>query len=380
MSRKKTKKRRFSGRFAIFFTILLFVCTIIFFNIILKGGSFSKLAYRLFGNISGSATEPTIFFDESETNRHALADGKLCVISPETLSTYKSSGKGIFSEPVLLRSPAVASSHSRFIAYDLGGLNYYVASSKKLLYIGQANSKILNVNLNKSGDFAILTDDPNYKTLVTVYDKNFKSIFKFHSSEKYVFDAAVSPNGKNAAMLMYSAKNGVFETSLSLCKTNENKFYSTVSLDSAAPIKVSYLGNNKILVITDKGVSVYDDSGKALSQTDFGGLPLRAYDGISEKNIVFLLDDYKSGGNSKILLLDKDGNFVSEHKFNSDIYSISSKGKYFSLQFSDKCSVYTGNMKLCAEHAIPLSINLCIQKKNGAVLAVSNNSAAVCIK
>ncbi len=380
MAEKKRRKHRFSGRFAIFITILLFVCTVIFFNIILKGGSLTKLSYRLFGNISGNATEPTIFFDENEPNRHALIDGKLCVISPESLSSYKFSGTNIFSEPVLLRSPTLVHSKSRFIAYDLGGLNYYVGTSKKLLHSGQSSSKILNINLNESGDFAILTDDPNCKTLVTVYNKNFKTTFKFRSSEKYVFDAAVSPNGKSAAMLMYSAKNGAFETSLSLCKTNEIKFHTTVSLDSASPLKVSYLSNNKILVITDKGVSVYDDAGKLLSQTTFNGLPLKAYAGISEKNIVFLLDDYKSGGNSKILLLDEDGKFVAEHKFNTDIYSISSKGKYFSIQFSEKCSVYSGNMELCAEHAIPLSINRCIQNKNGAILAISNNSAAICIK
>lgn len=379
MSAKEKRGKRLSGRFAVFITVLLFVCTVIFLNNKFSSGSLRRISYWIFNGVRGDATEASISFDANEYNRFAVLNGNLCIISPEELSAYKLSGSAILSKPVLLRSPAVSSSNSRFIAYDLGGVNFYVANSKKLLYSGTTEDKILNVNMNKSGFFSIVTDAPDSKSLVTIYNPDFKSIYKFHSSEKYVFDAAVSPDGKSAAIITYGTTEGSFESTLALAKTNADGFYSTVSLGNSMPLKVSYHSDSKISVICNDRTLLYSTNGNLVAEISHNELPVKAFSQSGGKLTSVLLDNYQNGGNTRLILIKNNGESLSVD-LPEDVYSLSSAGNYTAVQFSDKCIVYKNDLSVHCEFKIPATVTRCIANSDGSVLAVGDNFAMLYVK
>lgn len=379
MSAKEKRSKRLSGRFAVFITILLFVCTVIFLNNRFSSGSLRRISYWIFNGVRGDATEASINFDANEYNRFTVLNGNLCVISPEELSAYKLSGSVTLSEPVLLRSPAVSSSDSRFIAYDLGGVNFYIANSKKLLYTGTTEAKILNVNMNKAGDFSIVTDAPDSKSLVTLYNSDFEAVYKFHSSEKYVFDAAVSPDGKSAAIITYGTTEGNFETSLALAKTNADGFYSTVTLGDSMPLKVSYHSDSRILVICNDRTLLYSTDGNLISEVSHNELPVKAFSESGGKLTSLLLDNYQNGGNTRLVLLKSNGE-SNTIDFSEDVYSLSSAGNYTAVQFSDKCTVYKNDLSVHCEFKIPASVTRCIANSDGSVLAVGDNFAMLYVE
>ncbi|MBR5543717.1 MAG: hypothetical protein IKU65_06450 [Oscillospiraceae bacterium] len=380
MAAKKTRKKRLSGRFAIFFTILLIVCTVLFLNNRVTSGSLRRLAYLIFSGVRADATETTVNFDENDYNRFFVHSGNLCVLSPEKLSVYKISGNTSFSSPILLRNPAVTSGSSRFLAYDLGGLNYYVFTKDKLLTSGTSSTKIISANMNKSGNFAIVTDGDNSKNLVTVYNTSFEPIFKFHSTEKHVFDAAVSPSGKTLAVITYGASEGQFESALALCKTDSDGFFSTFSLGNSTPLKLSFLSESRVLLVCDNKTLLFSNDGSLLSEISHKGLPVKSLSSITEKHIAILLDNYQNGGNSKVLLLRNNGDLIGELDFDEDIFSVSTAGNYISLQFSNRCTVYKNDLTVVSEFEIPTSVSRCIVSKDGSVLSISNNSATLFVK
>ena len=130
MAKKQNDKKRLSGRFAIFITLLLVVCTVVLLNNRFSSGSLRRVAYWIFNGVRADATEVSVNFDANNFNRFNLLSGNLCVVSPDEISVSKLSGKELFTSPVILRNPAISSSSSRFIAYDLGGLNFYVLSGQ----------------------------------------------------------------------------------------------------------------------------------------------------------------------------------------------------------------------------------------------------------
>ena len=338
-----------------------------------------RIAYWIFNGVQGDATESSIFFDSNEYNQYAVLNGNLCVIAPEKVSSYKLSGKQNISVPVLLRSPAVASSNPYYIAYDLGGMNFYVVSNNKLLFSETCDSKILNVNANKSGEFSVITDGTDCKSLVTFYNSEFLPYYKFHSSDSYVADAAISPNGKDAAIITYGAKDGSFSTTLCLAHTNENGFYTTVNLGDTVSFHVTYLSDRKILLIADKGTFLYNSDGTLASNVSFDGLSIKAFSA-GDKQSSILLDNYSNGGNCKLLLINKSGEKTVELDFETDVFSISSAGKYTSVQFSDKCVVYDANGEVYCEFLIPASVTKCIVNKDGSVISVGENYATLYVK
>ncbi len=379
MSAKEKRNKRLSGRFAVFITVLLFVCTVIFLNNKFSSGSLRRISYWIFNGVRGDATEASISFDANEYNRFIVLNGNLCIISPEELSAYKLSGNATLSKPVLLRSPAVSSSNSRFVAYDLGGVNFYVANSKKLLYSGTTEDKILNVNMNKSGFFSIVTDAPDSKSLVTIYNSDFKAIYKFHSSEKYVFDTAVSPDGKSAAIITYGTTEGNFESTLALAKTNADGFYSTVPLGDSMPLKVSYYSDSKISVICNDRTLIYGTNGTLIAEISHNELPVKAFSQSAGKLTSILLDNYQNGGNTRLVLMKNNGENLSID-FPEDVYSISSAGIYTAVQFSDKCVVYKNDLTVHCEFKIPATVTRCIANSDGSVLAIGDNFAMLYVK
>lgn len=380
MSDKKKGKKRLSGRFAIFITILLFVCTILLFNNRWSAGSLRRLSYWIFNGVRADATEVTINFDADNFNRFDIISDNLCVVSPDNATVYKLSGKSVVSSPVLLRNPAVSSSNTRFLAYDLGGLNFYVGNRKKILYSDQLETRIINANMNASGNFSIVTDAEDAKNLVTFYNATFKPVYKFYSSEKYILDAAISPNAKTGAIVTYGTENGAFHSTLSLCHTNAEGFYSEVNLGNSVPLRVSFQSDKKILVICDDRTLLFDSNGNTLSETSYDGLPLKAYSTAYKNHTALLLDNYENGGNTRVLLIKNDGTTSGNHDFDEDIYSISSAGNYTALQFSDKCAVYKNDLTLHSEFPITADISKCIVKPDGSVLSIGENFATLYVK
>lgn len=379
MPAKNKKTKCLSGRFAVFITILLFVCTIIFLNTKFSSGSMRRIAYWIFNGVQGDATESSISFDSNEFNQYTVLNGNLCVVAPEKISSYKLSGKQNISIPVLLRSPAVVPSKNYYIAYDLGGLNFYVVNNNKLLFSETCESKILNVNANKSGDFSVITDGTDCKNLVTFYSQEFIPYYKFHSSDNYVADAAISPNGKDAAIVTYGAKDGSFTSTLCLAHTVEDGFYKTIDLGDIVSLQLSYISDRRILLVSDIGTYVYDSDGNVISNVSFDNLSLKAFS-IGDKQTAILLDNYSNGGNSKLILIDKSGKKTKELDFETDVFSISCAGKYTTVQFSDRCVLYDNNGEIYCEFMIPASVTKCIANKDGSVISVGENYATLFIK
>ncbi len=379
MSAKRKGSKHLSGRFAVFITILLFVCSVIFLNNRLTSGSLKRISYWIFNGVRGDATEASIAFDANEYNKFAVINGNLCVISPEKLVSYKLSGKSTLNEAVLLRSPAVSTAKSRFAAYDLGGLNFYIATPEKLLYSGTFDARILNISMNSSGDFTVVTDDDDCKSLVTVYNSEFESVYKFHSSEKYIFDAAVSSGGKAVAIAAYGTTDGSFNAELHLGKTAEDSFYATIPLGNSMPLDITYRKDGKIFVVCNDRSLLLEKDGNLISEISHEDMPVKSFTAADGKHIAILLDNYQNGGNAKLLLIS--GNGTSRvMDIEQDVYSISCAGDYVSVQYADKCVVYTDELTADCEFMISASITHCIVTSDGSVLSVGDNFAMLYVK
>lgn len=380
MAQKNTNKKPLSGRFAIFITALLLICTLIFLNNQLSSGSIKRFAYWVFNGVRGDAQEVSISFDSKEFNRFSLISKNLLIVSPDEISTYLLSGKTALNTPVILRNPAVSVAGNRFIAYDLGGLNFYIGNSKKLLFSGETESKLVNANINKAGYFSIITDDADSKSLVTIYDPSFEPIYKFHSAEKYVFDAAVSPSGKSAAVVTYGANEGQFESTLSLCRTNEEGFYATVSLGDSMPLRVSYHSEKRIFLVCNDRTILFANDGSMISELSYNSLPPKAFSGSFGNHVAVALDNYANGGNTRLYLFKSNGDVSEGLDFDDDIYSISSAGDFTAIQFSDKCAVYKNDLTLHSEFSISADISRCLVNSDGSVLCVADNFATLYVK
>ena len=229
--------------------------------------------------------------------------------------------------------------------------------------------------MNSNGHFSVITDVDDAKTLVTFYNSSFKQIYKYHSSEMYIFDAAISPNAKSGAILTYGTENGEFCSKLSLCHIEDDGFYSETNLGNSVPLRVSYQSDKKILVICDNRTILFKNDGSIISETSHNNLSIKAYSESTNNHTTLLLDNYENGGNTQVVILKNDGKVAGTLNFDEDIYSISSAGNYTALQFSDRCAVYKNDLSLHYEFPITADISKCIVNSDGSVISIGENFA-----
>ena len=180
--KRRKRKTGILGRFIIYIIILLFVSLTIFFLNRTGANSVLRLIYMLGSGITGDMTEEaSISFDMHEMNEfHAFKRG-LAVISPNQLSVYKMSGENSF-RALAVSFPAVSGCNDSFAVYDRSGTGFW-SQTAKILMREEAPAKISKITMNKNGAFTLITDGPDCKSMVTVYNSSMNTVYKLYLSE-----------------------------------------------------------------------------------------------------------------------------------------------------------------------------------------------------
>ena len=207
MSDKKESKKsmRMSKRFIIFFAIFAAVCLFALFQAKNGGISLSRIIYMVGNGISGNAESTSIAFDSNDNNLFHLSRSGLFVLTPDGLRVYGISGEEKSFTPLAYRNPAVDGAGKNVVVFDRGGTSFLITNGKKVLFEGKAPAPIISMSINRSGAFSLVTDGPDCKNLVTVYNKNFDIAYKLYSTDEYVASAAVSADAKKMATLSSTA-------------------------------------------------------------------------------------------------------------------------------------------------------------------------------
>ena len=109
-----------------------------------------------------------------------------------------------------------------------------------------------------SGSFAVITRDKDYRSTVYVYNDSFKIVYSVRSNEKYAADAAVSPNGKYAAVLSYDSNGGVYYRELSVRSISKDEEKLLVKSEGKLPLVVGFFDDSSLFALYSDGISFYD--------------------------------------------------------------------------------------------------------------------------
>ncbi|MEG2570183.1 MAG: DUF5711 family protein, partial [Clostridia bacterium] len=264
-------------------------------------------------------------------------------------------------------------------AYDRGGKNFTVFDNKKVLMKKDVESPIININMNPSGAFAIVTEGLDCKALVTVYNAKLKEIYKLYSAEEFIIDAVVTNDAKKMATLAFSAGSGEFAGYISFYDLGEDKPFANVALPDCMPISARFNTSGELAVLCEDRAIFFDSGGKKIREQSFNGLSIADASLASQKHIAVLLSEYTVGGYAKLMLADEDEKDTKTIDFSEDILGVSSAGNYTAVLFYNKIEVYNSDGTLYNRFNLDFSASSCIMREDGTVLAIGVNCAGLLI-
>ena len=383
------KKPRRLRRFLIFLLVLVIVLGIVALAAWRDGTGFDALRrYFSYGGAESSG-EAEYRYDESSSNRFALLEDTLVVLSDTSLRLVGQDGEDIWSVPIRMSAPALECAGQWAAAYDVGGNEILVVNREgQVLEMETGEDElIISVSLSEDGYLAVTAEKKNYKGCVSVYDLTGELLFAFNSSQRFVVDACSFAGGQKLAAVTLGQENSVFVSNVVLYDLKEKGEQTTadgsgVEIPSYADYDIS---NGLLLEILERDGSLLSVTDSCLNQTDgqgenqwtysYQGNYLREYDLGGDGFTALLLNRYRSGSVGRLVTVGEDGAELASLDVNEEVVGVSAAGRYLAVLYTDQLVIYTPELETYATLVGTGSAVDVLQRPDGSALLLSADSA-----
>jgi hypothetical protein len=238
---------------------VLLVC--VFCNRDLRPENFRYLfKYMDVDPVATSANYKNIYYNSNKNTQFSFYKGDLAVIGDGRLNLYNIAGNNILSEK-LESEDAVCDANGKYLlVYQPGEKAVSVFNSFSKLYTLECDYPVISAHAGDSGAFAVITRDESYRSAVYIYNTAFKPVYTWRSNESYAVSAAVSPNGKNAAVLSYAQSNGAYYRELTVRNIAQDKAVLNVTTEGAIPIKVGFFSSGEMYCLYSDSLVFYREN------------------------------------------------------------------------------------------------------------------------
>ena len=305
----------------------ILVLLLVVFLVFSLATNFSNITYDNFfymlkdlsaaANIDDAVYE-TLSYDSNTRHFFSLYRGGLTVVNPSNISVFTSTGRQTLKATSKFSSPCVVSSDKYFLIYDISGTTFSVYNSFSRIYTEKLEYPVTNAAFDEKGNFAIVTKDISHKSIVYLYDKNFKPLAMIPEGE-YAFDVALSYEYNKIAIAYYGIGDGSGRTKIVIRdRDNIKEEFSSVDISGELLLDSKFIDGGKYAVITDRAIHVYDVHLEEIEYYDYSGGTVSGYY-IGEYGIAV---SYTSNSRNYVIVFDKSGNLLYNETINENVKDI----------------------------------------------------------
>lgn len=316
----------------------LILAVFMFFSILTnyREITFDNFFYLLKDFSSASESEvpgyQVLSYDADSRQTFALYRGGLVSASPSAVSVFTAGGRRTLKSNTEYYSPKIICSDRYVMVYDSAGSAFSLYNSFSKIYNERLDSPITNACFADNGAFAVCTKNDDGKSVIYLYGKNLKRRGEI-SDSKYIFAMALDSDAQRFCKLSYDAGSGNGNTVLSVydVSSQENAARTaTVEINGEFPIGCSFIDSDRIAVLTNLSVRIYDKNGELRDSLSFYGSTIRAFD-VSRNGVAVVLN---SDSQKNVIVFDKKGDMVYNSSIVENISSVKQVEGYVFLKNS----------------------------------------------
>lgn len=314
----------------------------------------------------------------------ANCDGDLLSVSQTGVRLYSSGGTAYIEDTFSMSEPVCQVSGDAAVVYDAGGSALRVYKDRERVFdLGNANAVILSARLSQGGYLSVVTRSSGYKGVVSVYKSDFTPLMDLRLSSAYVLDAVVSPDGRSLLVVTAGQDSHLFTCTLAR--------YSLSELDTKnpTPTQTWELGNQLPLdlIWDDGGVRVLSEyaalaANGSLEETgrhDWSDRYLKRYSLLRSDRFAVLTGKYRSGSQTTLELIDRDGEVLASEDFSLPILDVSAAGKYVGVLTARELNIYTGDLEPYATIENTDNASHLVMLSDGSAYLIGQGSAWLCL-
>lgn len=191
----------------------------------------------------------------------------ICLFKKKTLEFYNKIGNQVHKIDLDINKAVFTSAGRYMVVCEENGQKFYLICDKDKIFENSVEGNISYVNVSKSGYVSVVTSDASYKSVVIVYDKNGKEIFKTNLVTSRVVDVAVSEDSKYLAIAEVDLSGIIIESkiqiiSIELAQTNPEEaiIYKYDAQTDKLIINIEYQEQNKLICMYNDSIDILQDN------------------------------------------------------------------------------------------------------------------------
>ncbi len=275
-----------------------------------------------------STNYETLSYTSNPRNFFALYRGGLTVVNPSKISAFTATGRQTINSSVQFSSPYVKSSDRYFVVYDVSGTTFAVYNSFARIYKEDLEYPVTGACFAHNGNMAIITRDIDHKSIVHVYNDNFKKLFTVPSSTTYAFDVSMSSEANRLAISYFDIGMGMGRISVAVYNLS-GKEITNIIIDGEYVLTTGFISENVFAVVTDRAVHLYDKNFEEIDESyDYGGGTVTGYR-VNEYGVAV---SYTLNSQNTAIAFDKSGNMLYNENISNNVKDVELYGEYIFLR------------------------------------------------
>lgn len=207
-----------------------------------------------------------IELDGDENTQVYAYDKYICVFRKKRLEFYNKVGNKV-QEIELDINKAIFTSAGRYMAIcEKDGQKFYLICEKDKIFENEIEGNISHINVSRSGYVSVVISNTSYKSIIGVYDKSGKEIFKTNLVTSRVVDVSISQDSKYLAIaevdlsgIIISSKIQVVSIELAQANPQEAILYKYEASTDKLIMNIEYQEQNKLICLYNDSIEVLQD-------------------------------------------------------------------------------------------------------------------------
>ena len=241
-----------------------------------------------------------IELEGDETTQVYAYDKYICVFRKKTLEFYNKVGT-LVEKIELDINKAVFVSAGRYMAIsEENGKKFYLICGKEKIFENEVEGNITRIDVSRMGYVSIVISNTSYTSIIDVYDRSGKEIFKTNLVTARVADVSISQDSKYLAIAEVDLSGIIISSSIQivsieLAQTNPQEaiLYKYEAPTDKLIMNIKYQEQNKLLCLYNDSIdTLQDKSSNTLIKLENQKL---AFMTIELNNRIVLLEEVSTG-------------------------------------------------------------------------------------
>jgi len=371
------------------FTILLIFILIIITTIVLTCVYFCNVNFRkwcdekIINKEVAQSKVKSITINKDENVQVFAYDKYICILRKKTLEFYNRIGSKEGAIEIDITN-AEFSAAGRYLAVcEKNGQKICLISGKEKMYENNIEGNITQISVNRNGYLSVVISNTSYKSVVDVFDRNGKEIFKTNLRTARVVDVSISQDSKYLAIAEVDLsgiiiKSSVQIVSMDLAQTNPdeafiNKYEATTG---KLIMKIKYQENNRLICMYNDSIDIfYENENKEFVKYDEKKL---AFTTINLNNRIVLIEETSSGEYTSDTYLDivnPNNNKKKQYITSNVAKALTTSENKIAINFGTELHIVNTNGILIKRYNS--EINNVVMTDNLAAIVYSDNIAII---